>query len=464
MKQVVVVGGGISGLVTAYRLQQRPSDLAITLLEEGTRLGGTIWTEQQEGFRLEIGPNGFLDTRPTTLDLCRDLGVADHLVAASENAGRNRYLFWKGELRPLPNGVLAFTNSRLLGWGGKLGLLLERFRRSRPHCSDESVAAFARRRAGQEVADVLADAIVTGIHAGDPELLSVRATFPRLADFEQQYGSVLRGFKASARQRRKEATVHGQSRGTHMWSFPDGLGHLIEEIAHRLTRPPVLGVTVRQVEPTSDGSAGWRVLGTGQDSWPADAVVLACPAFSQAAILRKLDAELAERIGSIPYNRLVVMGLGYRREDVPMSVDGFGFIVPQRLRRDVLGVQWCSSIFPERAPPGMVLLRAMSGGWNRPEMVDWEDDRLLAAVRAELHLTMGITAMPAFHRVVRWPRAIPQYHVGHLDRVAWIEDRVRRYPGLFVGGNAYRGVALNDCTEQASLLAGTIHNYLHTAA
>jgi oxygen-dependent protoporphyrinogen oxidase len=205
---------------------------------------------------------------------------------------------------------------------------------------------------------------------------------------------------------------------------------------------------------------GWLVVGEGQERWAADAVVLACPAYAQADILADLDAELAESVGGIAYNRVAVVALGYRQADVPFPLDGFGFLVPQRARRDVLGVQWCSSIFPERAPPGMVLLRAMCGGWGRPEMVGWDDERLLRAVRDELRVAMGVTAAPAFHRIIRWEKAIPQYHLGHLERVARVEERLRGHPGLFLAGNAYRGVALNDCTERAEVLAAEVVRFV----
>jgi oxygen-dependent protoporphyrinogen oxidase len=202
------------------------------------------------------------------------------------------------------------------------------------------------------------------------------------------------------------------------------------------------------------------VFGEGSDRWPANAVILACPAYQQAAILGDTDRELAGRIAQIAYNRLAVVALGYRRGDVPGRLEGFGYIAPQRSRRDLLGVQWCSSIFPDRAPADTVLLRAMCGGWNRPEIAGWEDDRLLEAVRAELRLTMGIVAAPVFHRIVRWDRAIPQYHVGYLERVAWIEKRSADYPGLFLAGNAYHGVALNDCTEQAEIVSARVAHWL----
>src|SRR5205085_2553892 len=182
--------------------------------------------------------------------------------------------------------------------------------------------------------------------------------------------------------------------------------------------------------------------------------------YQQAALLADLDAELAEQVSRIAYNRVTVVGLGYRRADVPHSLDGFGYIASQRARRDILGVQWCSSIFPGRAPDGMVLWRALCGGWHRGEVVDWDDSRLVAAVRAELRLAQGVTAEPTFVHVVRWRSALPQYFVGHPELVAAIEERARRYPGLFLAGNAYHGVALNDCTERAGIVAGRVAGFL----
>jgi oxygen-dependent protoporphyrinogen oxidase len=286
-----------------------------------------------------------------------------------------------------------------------------------------------------------------------------------LVEFEERHGSVLKGFAHAARERRAEAAARGgasQRPGT-MWSFREGLRLLVETLAARLQPAPLLGVEVKWIRremAQSARSPAWVVSSGGHDRWSADAVVLTCPAYQQAALLADLDRELADRIGSIAYNRVAVVALGYRREEVPQSLDGFGFLAPQRRRGDLLGMQWCSSIFPERAPHGTVLFRAMCGGWNRPEMVGWDDERLLEAVRAELKTAMSVTALPVFHQTVRWDRAIPQYHVGHLERVAWLEARAAGYPGLFLGGNAYRGVSLNDCTEQAGLLARRVADYL----
>jgi oxygen-dependent protoporphyrinogen oxidase len=461
-KKVTIVGAGLSGLAVAWRLQQLAPDVAINLLEEDQRPGGTAWTLRADGFQLEIGPNGFLDNKPSTVDLCRQIGLGSRLLEASAAAAKNRYLFLGDRLHPLPAGPDAFLRSRLLSWRGKLNLVLERWRRAR-QSGDESIAAFARRRAGKEVADVFADALVTGIYAGDPRLLSLPACFPRLAAFERDFGSVIKGFGKAARQRRRLAQAQGVANQgpSKMWSFRDGMRLLVETLSERLTQPPMFGVSVRRLEAAgAPARPSWRVHGAGEDRWDADAVVLTCPAYRQAGLLADVDNGLADEIAAIPYNRVAVLGLGYRQADMPMSVDGFGYIAPQNTRRDLLGVQWCSSIFPGRAPEGMVLLRAMCGGWHRADVVGWDDDRLVAAVHAELRLAMGIAAEPVFCRIIRWERAIPQYHVGHLERLTRIDRQLARHPGLFLGGNAYRGVALNDCTEQGGEIAARVAQYL----
>ncbi|HEY8503503.1 MAG TPA: protoporphyrinogen oxidase [Gemmataceae bacterium] len=476
MPHVVIAGAGLSGLSLAYRLRQLRSDVRVTVLEKNDRPGGNIWTEFREGFRVELGPNGFLDAKPSTVRLCRDLGVGDRLIAASEASRKNRYLFLREKLQKLPGSPLSFLASPLLGWRGKVMLLTEPFRRRRPPPGDESVHDFAVRRAGKEVADVFADALVTGIQGGDPKLLSVRACFPRVAQAEREHGSVIRGFARAARQRRREAQARGEPPPgpQRMWSFAEGLRVLIERLRDAVTEGPagdsaappgevVTGVSVRRVERVPQGESGpaaWRVRGDGRDEWRADAVVLTSPAYAQAEALADLDAALAEAVGGIAYAPIAVVALGFRQADVPGAPDGFGYIAPQRTRRDLLGVQWCSAIYPGRAPEGCVLWRALCGGWNRPDILNWDDERLTAAVRRELGLAMGVSAGPVFRRVVRWPRAIPQYFVGHLDRVARVEAMLGRHPGLFLGGNAYHGIAMNDCTGQAEVLAARIAAYL----
>jgi oxygen-dependent protoporphyrinogen oxidase len=457
MPRVVVVGAGISGLSLAYRLQTLRPDADVTVLEAADRVGGRVRTDRRDGFAVECGPNGFLDSKPSTVELCRDVGLNDRLLAASETSRKHRYLFLNGGLQALPGGLGAFLRSPLVSLRGKLALMSEPFRWRRRNGGDESVASFAHRRAGREAAAIFADALCTGIHGGDPELLSARAAFPRLTAFEADQGSVVRGMIHCGRRKRAESRARGESPApARMRSFLEGLVVLIDTLRDRLRTPPVVGVRVKRIEQSP---TGWLVHGEGRDLWQPHAVVLACPADEQARLLADVDPTLAELIGGIAYNRIAVVALGFRAGDVP-TADGFGFIAPQSQRRDILGVQWCSSIFPGRAPDGMVLWRTLCGGWHRGDVVEWDDGRLVAAVRAELRLAQGVTAEPAFVHVVRWGRAIPQYFVGHPERVAKIEERAARYPGLFLAGNAYHGVALNDCTEQARTVAGRVAGYL----
>jgi protoporphyrinogen/coproporphyrinogen III oxidase len=466
MPSVVIVGAGISGLALAYRLGQQAPVISIQVLEASQRIGGKVWSEHRQGFLVESGANGFLDLKPSSLELCHDLGIADQLISGSESARTNRYLYRGRGLEKLPSSLASFLRSPVLSWKGKLSLLSERLRPRRRELTDESVADFARRRLGREAADNLVDAFVSGIHAADPTLLSLAASFPRLAALEREYGSVLRGMAALSRQKRKAARAQGQPSPPpqRLWSFAGGLRVWIEALASRLASSPEVNVEVQAISPPTPGQPGWAVLAKNGKKWVADAVVLTCPTTDQARLIRPFDNDLAGKIDAIAYAPVIVVALGFRAVDVPLPLDGFGYLTPQRLKRDVLGVQWCSSIFPGRAGEGQVLLRAMCGGWGRQDIVGWDDERLSLAVRAELRASLGITAAPILQEIIRWPRALPQYHLGHGERVNWIEARSREHPGLFLGGNAYGGVSLNDCTERAKILASQILPFLRTQA
>lgn len=451
MKRVVVVGGGLSGLAAAFRIRQAHPDWPLTLLEAQPRLGGNIGTEQVDGFTVERGPNALFDIKPHAIQLCRDLGLGDQLIPASDAARKNRYLFLNGRLHRLPGDPLGLLFSPVLSLGGKLKMLGEPFR-NRPSGvpAEESVAEFARRRFGKEAADVFVDALVTGIHAGDPERLSVAAAFPRLTQFERQYGSVFRGFMASAKARRKAAEERGEAYSPpRMWSFRGGLQVLIDTLAERLAGCVRTGTSVTGL---SFNRGEWTVQ-AGDEWLTADAVVLTTPAEHQAKVLAPLDGRMAELIGGIRSAPVNVAVLGYRDEDAPVQPNGFGYIAPQRTRRDVLGVQWCSNIFPDRAPPGFVLWRALAGGVNRPDVIALPDDEFLKVVHRELRETMGVTGEPAFTRVFRWPKAIPQHEIGHRMRSGEISELAEPFHGLMLRGCAYFGVAINDCCEHAEQIA-----------
>ncbi|HEV3437534.1 MAG TPA: protoporphyrinogen oxidase [Gemmata sp.] len=462
MGHIVIVGGGLSGLSVAFRLKQLSPALSVTVLEPHGRPGGNIGTEDHREFRVETGPNGFLDRTPFVTRLVHDLGLSDQLIAASEGSRKNRYLFIGNKLRKLPRGPLGLMCSPLLTLRGKWEMLTEPWqKRHKDVPPDESIAEFVTRRAGKQAADVFADALVTGIHGGDPSQISVAAAFPRLPIMEQEAGSVIRGFMRAGRQRKRDAIARGEPPPgpQKMWSFREGLRVLVDGLVEALGPSVKTGVRVQSISEAAS-VAPWKVYGNERQAWSADAVVLTCPAYEQAEILAELDSELAGEVAGIPYNRIAVVALGYRQSDCPGTQDGFGFIAPQNTRRDVLGVQWCSSIFPARAPDGCVLWRALCGGVHRGDMLDWDDNKLTKAVHTEIKLAMGVRGEPIFRRVIRWQRAIPQYVIGHLDRLARIDAILEKHPGLFLGGNAYRGVAMGDCAEQGELIAAKVVAFL----
>ena len=459
MPNVVIIGAGLSGLAVAFRLNQICPGLHLTILESRDRPGGNIGTLNHNGFRIEIGPNGFLDSKPGMTRLCQDLGLGDRLLAASEGSRKNRFVFLRNQIQKLPASPFGILTTSLLSIRGKFALLSEPFRSKQRTPIEESVAAFARRRFGREAADVFIDALVTGIHAGDPEALSVRAAFPRLVQFEAQFGRVLRGFLASAKEKKREAKARGEKPApSRMWSFREGLQVLVDCVDERFGKSIITGVSVKSIERNE---TGFLVRSDGRDAWPADAVVLACPPFDQATALADHFSTIADPLAEIPTNRVAVVALGYRQTDVPGRFDGFGYIAPQNTKRDVLGVQWCSSIFPERAPPGFVLWRVLCGGVSRPDVFERDDAALLRTCHEEMKLAMGVRGDPVVHRIVRWPRAISQYNLGHMERVQRIETAASHEPGLFLAGNGLFGIAMNDVAEQAEHVARQVGQFLN---
>lgn len=465
--EVVIVGGGISGLATAWHLSRAGRPPRVTVLEREGRPGGTAWTVVKEGYRLETGPNGFLDNKPEMPRLCEQLGLENRLARA-DAASAKRLVFLGDRLRALPVGPWSFLTSGLLSWRGKARLLAERWVRRQPEETDESIHAFGCRRLGREAADVLLDAFVTGILAGDPQLLSLPACFPRIAELEREFGSLLVAQGKLAARRRAERKAQGLplprpgqpgAPGGTLTAPIGGMGVLLQTLAEKLGPALKLGVAARSLHQHEDR---WHVQPTQGDTLRADAVVLAAPAYVQAELCANIDPNLANEMAAIPYTTAVVAVIGYARADLPKNLKAFGYLSPQRLGRPVLGVLWSSSIFPEQAPPGHFQFRAILGGWRRRDVLEWDDEAIRAAVRADLRATMGIQAEPSFFWLHRWPRAIPQYHLGHSDRLRRMEQCTARLPGLFLTGNAFRGVALNDCARDAELTASRVADYLDT--
>jgi len=456
MPKVAIIGGGISGLTLAFRLKQYLADVDIQILESEKSIGGKIASFRDQGFIYESGPNGFLDSNPSTLNLSKELGLSEQLAPANDAAAKKRFLLLGGKLRMLPSSFLGLITTDVLSWRAKLSIAFERFQSNKQNLPDESIYAFAQRRVGTEIADKLVDPFVTGIFAGDAKLVSYQAGFPRLAAMEKNYGSISKGLKA-ARKAKQISNPGGRSSGQ-LWSFNQGLGTLTDALAEKCGKSNIREFKASNLIHDKESNK-WIIEGSNGESESFDIAILSCPAFSQAAILKNLDEMLADKIASIPYNSLAVVVMGYRSGDVPIPLEGFGYLTPSSENRAILGVQWCSSIYRGRAPAGTVLLRAMCGGASRPEMVDLDDDSMAKIVYRELQASMQIQAPPFFLKVIRWKNAIPQYRVNHLDLVREVEELLLNHPGLYLTGNAYKGISINDCVENAENLAVQISRW-----
>ncbi|WNG24288.1 protoporphyrinogen oxidase [Cystobacter fuscus] len=450
--RVVIVGGGISGLVLAQGLRARGTE--VTLLEAGAEPGGNIQTHRRDGFVTEAGPNSFLDREPTLRALAARLGIEDRIRTADPSAKR-RYLYSGGRLRALPQSPPALIKSDLLSWTAKLRMLGEPLTRRGP-TSDESLADFGRRHVGNAATEVLVDAMQTGIYAGDMEALSVAAVFPKVAQLEKKHRSLLLGMVRERKAERAAPTPAGTPATTGaVASFDGGLGVLVKALAGALG--PALRLEARAVGLRRE-AAGWRVAveERGQRTeLEADRVVLAVPAFTAAELVRPLDAALATQLDGIAYAPIAVVHLGFAPGAVPPP-DGFGFLVPAVEKRRVLGVIHVSSTFPWRTEGGRVLYTCLIGGARRPDLVELDEAALVTLAREELRLMAGVTAEPVLTETIRWKRGIPQYNLGHLGRLAAIDEGVARLPGLFLTGNAYRGVGLTDCVREATGLVDTL--------
>ncbi len=456
MKKAVVVGGGISGLATAWLLREKAHaagiELEITLLEKERQAGGKIKSIRDDGYLCEWGPNGFLDSKPQTLDLCRALGVDGRLLRSNDNA-RKRFIYSEGVLHRLPENGPSFLKSDLISWPGKLRLALEPtpFIARAPK-GDETLAAFGRRRLGDEALKKLIAPMVSGIFAGDPETMSLQSCFPRIAELEREYGGLVRAMVKLAKKKKQElaegkVVASAAGPGGILTSFRGGIQELTDILTDRLGDGIV--AADETVERISAGkSVPYRVM-SDRGELDADLVILATPAYASASMLSDLDAYMSHLLDDIPYSSMTVVCFGYERERIARDLDGFGYLIPKEEKMNTLGTLWDSSIFEGRAPEGQVLLRSMLGGACFPGYIGLSDDEVRQRVMGDLKSIMGIEAEPSFIRIFRHEKAIPQYIVGHNDRVTALEEKLKSHPGLYLTGNSYRGIGLNDCVAAA---------------
>lgn len=453
--RTIIIGGGISGLACAHRLLQ--SGAEVLLLEESDRAGGVIGTIRQDGFQFEIGPQSFL-SNPTLLELISSLGLGGELRRADSRAPR--YVLLGGELRKVPLGPQDLLGTSLLSMGTKLRLLSEPWRRSQPPDGDESVAAFVRRKFGADLLENLVGPMVSGIHAGDPEKLSLRSAFPAVYEWESQHGSVLRGAL-------KSRPPKGTPRPG-LCSFREGMETLVRRLAESLGESLSLGTRVERVSRAkANGHSGFdvHVIRRGRaESLNADALVIATPTSAAAEIAGEISATLRELLARIEYAPVAVVGCGYKREQVAQPVDGFGFLVPRKENLSVLGTVWPSSLFLGRAPEGMVSFASFVGGATNPQLMDLSDEQIADDAEREVAQVLRISGPPVTRMMRRWTRALPQYNLGHGKIVAELEQELRRFPGLFLAGNYLSGPSVGSCAEQAERTANAVQKFLSAQA
>ena len=432
----VVLGGGISGLTTAFWLAR--GGMKVAVLEASARVGGAIQTHADGPWRFEMGPNTVLESHESVTRLIQECGLDHEKVTAAPSAKR-RFL-WKGDrLHALPAGPPGFVKTPLFSARAKLRLLREPFISRPANGTEETIAQFVRRRLGPEFLDFAVGPFVSGVYAGDPERLSVRWAVQKIYALERDHGSLIRGALAKRK---------GPAPGGAMISFRDGLEALPRRLAERIGDVRT-GVTCRRIVRAGTG------FRAETDAGPIEArrVVLAVPADVAARLLEEVTAGASLAFAEIPYAPVAVAALGYRREDVEHALDGFGFLVPRRQGLRILGCLFPSSIFPERAPEGHAALAAFVGGRTDPDIVERNNNEVLAVVEEDLRRALGVSAAPAYNLVRRWPRAIPQYELGHGRFVELAEKIERDLPGLHLGGNYLRGVSVPDCIRNATALA-----------
>ena len=468
---MAIVGGGIAGLATAFALQERAAEagipLACTLIESEREWGGKIVTHRVGDFLIEAGPDSFLSQKPWALDLCAKLGLSDRLLYTNE-FHKKTFVFSRGRLRELPEGLVvivpaklgALLRSGLLSWSGIARMAMDLVLPARRTTGDESLASFFRRRLGREAFDRVIEPLMAGIYAGDAEQISLNATFPRFTEMEHRYGSLIRGMLAG-RKAVAQSSRNGAPTPTMFVTLRDGLGDLVRTLVTRIggagvTLMPERRVTALRVRSGRLGVWTYDLLLENRPAVSADAVVLATPAYATADLVRSLSPTAAGLLETISYASTATISMAYGADEVGSSVRGFGFVVPRVEGRDLLAATWTSLKWSHRAPTSHVLIRCYVGGVGREAILKTDDATLVRRVREELQRMAGIAAEPTYVEVNRWERGMPQYTLGHLERLETIQVSLSPYKGLYLTGAAYRGIGIPDCIRDGSETAGAV--------
>lgn len=469
MKQIAIIGGGISGLAAAHRLlelsKSTSSPFQITLLEASGRLGGIIHTKVRDDFLIERGPDSFISEKPEAVSLAGRLGIESRLIQTNPQYRRS-FIVRKGKLLRVPEGfqllaparIWPFITTEIFSLSGKARMAADLLlpRRS---IKDESLASFVRRRLGREALERMAQPMVGGIYTADPETLSLRATLPRFLEMEREHRSIILAMLRNAGGSQTERTGVSGARYSLFLSFDCGVQVLVDALQKKLANwqvancPPVAIHLNTTVEKLRQRGADWVIKTKDGQSIKADAVCLSVPAFVAAKFFDESKPHIATKLSGLRYASTATVNLAYRRQDIAHQLDGFGFVVPFVENRSLIACTFSSVKFAGRAPENHVLLRAFIGGALQPEMFALDEEQMLARLRTDLRDLLGIEKAPLFTEVAKWANSMPQYEVGHLERVESIEEEFQKLPGITLAGNSYRGAGIPDCIRSGERAA-----------
>ncbi len=467
--RIAIIGGGISGLTTAYRLAEsrlgQKGKLEIHVFEANGRLGGVIQTETQNGFLMERGPDSFISSKPWAVELCRELGLDKDFMATNPDL-RQSFILTKNRLIPVPRGFYLMAPTKvseairtpLLSFTGKIRMACELLIPPKKKEGDESLASFVKRRFGKEVLERIAQPMIAGIYTADPEELSLEATFPHFLEMERKYGSVIRALT----KKKDDATRKASGpRYSLFLTLKAGLHSLIPALIERM--PGVVFHRSQTVVGLEKGSS-WKTLSGNGETFEADRVCLAIPASAAAKLVNGMSQSLSQDLKQIPYETVATVNFAFHRKDIRHPLNGLGYVVPSVERKKMVGCTFSSIKFPGRAPHSeTVLLRAFLGGKASRQLLESDDEKIAETVCGEVRNQLGISAEPLSTAISRWPEAIPQYRIGHRQIVERIFAALKNFPGLYLTGNAYQGTGIPDCIRHASqtadqILAGINHS------
>ena len=470
MKKIVIIGGGIAGLSAAYHIHEeifKNIPVECTLLESSEKFGGKISTMRFDGFIVERGPDSFISQKPQAIELCKKLGLEDRLTGTSPDHP-NTYVCLKNKLVTMPDGLslmiptkfMPFILSPLFSWMGKIRMGMDLFLPKKKGNGDESLASFVRRRMGEEALEKMAEPMLAGIYASDPNLMSINSTFPMFVQTEQKYRSLILGMLVRKRQQiiHRAKIPKGKQPASLFMTLKNGLDEMVETLVEK-----AINITFRagtKVMDLSRAEEGWRLTLNDGSSINADAVILATPAQISAYLVEQTSPKVAGLLNQIRYVSTATVSIAYKKEGFPHSLDGFGFVVPKTEGKRILACTWTSSKFPERVPEEYVMLRCFVGGAMREELAELDEDSIGTMVREELLDIMGIDCEPVFLKIFRYKKSNVQYQVGHAALIESVRKELQSFPGLVVTGSAYTGIGIPDCIRDGVSAAKEVIEFL----